>query len=236
VGKTQEELDDELCTAAQYGNAPLCRELIAQGANVHRSTPDEAPIIHWPAFYGNDEVIKVLVDAGADVNAPSTGTEPGVGKRALGWAIIAKRPISTIELLLDAGADPNLTTGRYEWPLLNALAHGSYELVELLVARGAKSSFLPSGASKEERTAFQEAVARGCEKEIDLFVRVCGEDVDQVTLSGETMFELAKNDAKVREQLTALRSEAAIAAVLGDGLVVKGESTRPSTRSGAMTL
>jgi ankyrin repeat protein len=232
--QAQLELNENLAEAVSLGDVVLCRSYIEQGADVNWTVEGAAPPIHWAAFYGNVEVIELLLSAGADVNAAEVSAGHSNGKRALSWAIQRQQPLSTIALLLGAGADPNYVTSRFDSPLLDAVTSGTFELVKLLVQHGARSSLMPDQPGVDTLTAFQTAVFRGLNKEVELFVRSCGENVDQRTSSGKAMPELAGPSTRTRDLLRALRSETSIANAISDAGSV--ETAEVPSRSLSPTL
>jgi uncharacterized protein len=59
-----------LFIAASRPNAALCRALLAGGANVNVTDNDGQTPLMWAAEQkGNRQVVRMLIDAGADVNA-----------------------------------------------------------------------------------------------------------------------------------------------------------------------
>lgn len=84
---------------------------------------------------GERECVRELLAAGAPVDAPS----PTLGLRPLAVAVIQK-DIELIDLLVSAGADPNLGDERGLVPLGRAVVHGGdIALLERLVAAGART-------------------------------------------------------------------------------------------------
>jgi len=63
--------------------------------------------LHWPAHNGYLEIVRVLLEAGADVNAEESNW---VGGMPLHWA--SERNASMIRLLVAYGADPNARVTR----------------------------------------------------------------------------------------------------------------------------
>ena len=95
-----------------------------------RDRQGQTPLMLTAAF-GSPEAVRLLVTAGADIRAVSTG-----GVTALHWA--AANP-AKVRLLLDAGADVNAASQIGRTPLIVAAsANGSAEAVRLLLAKGAK--------------------------------------------------------------------------------------------------
>jgi ankyrin repeat protein len=118
----------------------------------------------WAAAEGHSDVVKLLIDAGADVKAASkggfnallfaatkddaksvaslvaAGTDPNYGlpdgTKALSIAVTFKGT-NAAEALLDAGANPNVADKQGTAPLHTAAQLGDIELVKKLLAKGA---------------------------------------------------------------------------------------------------
>jgi ankyrin repeat protein len=83
------------------------------------------------AFGGNEAVVRLLIDRGADVN-----TQGGVHRNALQAAAL-KGDEAVVRLLVDRGADVNTQGGYYGNALQEAASKGNEAVVRLLVDRGA---------------------------------------------------------------------------------------------------
>ena len=83
----------------------------------------------WAAMNDVSKVIELLVEKGADVNATDS-----INRTAL---MIADDP-DVVRLLIVKGADVNAKTKTGETPLTLAKAGKTAEIVELLIANGAK--------------------------------------------------------------------------------------------------
>jgi ankyrin repeat protein len=91
----------------------------------------------WPGkFPNNSQVLTVLIDAGADVNARFVGAHQ---ETPLHWAA-SNNDLDAIELLLDAGADIDAGGGVIDssTPLADAVAFSQWKAAKLLVDRGAR--------------------------------------------------------------------------------------------------
>lgn len=119
--------------AAFDGDGKLAALLLKRGAqlNVGNGERRSSPVGKCISS-GNIEVLKLLLQAGADVNAPIGGNSP------LADAAVDGR-IDFVKELLAAGADPNQTSPPPSGftPLMSAVAGGRLEILETLVTAGA---------------------------------------------------------------------------------------------------
>ena len=92
--------------------------------------------LHYAAFFGTAEAVRALVQAGADLEAPSTNEEFAPEARPLHSAVAAGKS-DTAEALLEAGADPNARQHAGFTPLMQAEQRGDLDLAELLIRGGA---------------------------------------------------------------------------------------------------
>ena len=108
------------------------RALLTSGGDVNAAQGDGMTALHWAARYGDVELVKMLIAAGANVRATTRlgNYTPLLMASETGSA-------GAIEALLGAGADPKGTTASGVTPLMFASAAGQAEAVKALVARGA---------------------------------------------------------------------------------------------------
>lgn len=88
-------------------------------------------VIEWPAPEGREQMILLLVNRGADVNAKNC-----LGETPLMWAANRGHE-KVVRLLLNRGADVNAMNTMGETPLMWAAKGGSRNIAELLLHRGA---------------------------------------------------------------------------------------------------
>ena len=129
---------ESLWNAAKDGDAKQVIHLLRAGADINATVrgAGATALLHSPpllaaSFKGHSKVVKLLLDAGADVDKPNK-----VGDTPLYWAS-CKGFAEVVQLLLAAGAD----TGRYRResvsPLCIASERGHVEVVRLLLDAGA---------------------------------------------------------------------------------------------------
>jgi ankyrin repeat protein len=118
-----------LMVAAIQGRSDMASKLVFAGAQFEFKGWN--PLL-YAATGGKDEVVKLLLDLGANINAVSdNGTTP------LMMAVRGGHK-STVKLLLDRGANPNMKNERGETALTWAMDRGYTEIGTALVAHGAK--------------------------------------------------------------------------------------------------
>lgn len=121
------ENETPLTSAVRANNYEATKFLIDNGAEVNLPSYWETPI-GTASYNGFDKIAGLLIKSGADVNILAKD-----GMTPLTNAIIAKRP-STVELLLNNGANPNyILPDTGETPLIIASRNGSDKIVELLI-------------------------------------------------------------------------------------------------------
>ena len=77
------------------------------------TSPDECPL-HAAAALGLDDMVRLLIAAGIDINSYSVNKSTGTRWSALHWAVYYNR-VSTVKLLVELGADIN-ARGTYWTP------------------------------------------------------------------------------------------------------------------------
>jgi ankyrin repeat protein len=117
-------------TAARDGNLKEVRRQLAWGVSVNSSHffTRDTPLIE-AAANGHLDVVKLLIENGADVNLKG---EAWYGPL---HAAAAKGHIEVVKILLENGADVNIF--HQNKPLHNAAMNGHIEVAEILLANGA---------------------------------------------------------------------------------------------------
>jgi ankyrin repeat protein len=147
-----------LFLAVKMEDASLTRRLISAGANLNWLEVGYGPTILESAVYiGNKQIVKVLLDAGADVNHPASLRW---GHTSLQIAV-KEGDIQLVDMLLDAGADVNQPASRVggQTALQIAVQEGNVQLVNILLDAGADVNQEP--AKDRGATALQFAAIQG---------------------------------------------------------------------------
>jgi ankyrin repeat protein len=133
-----------LRSAVSRSDTEIVAMLIAHGADPKALSDGMTPL-HDAADGGCDEVVKLLLSKGAEVNAKRfDGATPLM-------SAADREHISTVEILLGNGADINAIDDKGNTPLHWAVARENKEVVEILLAHGANINL----KNKEDQTPMQ---------------------------------------------------------------------------------
>lgn len=119
-------------------------------------------VTDWPGYFRSaQEIARLLIAAGADVNARTVGPG-GNTERAetpLHYAA-SSDDVEVAEVLIDGGADLEAPHGSIGTPLDNAIGYGCWHVARLLVARGARVDKLWHAAALGMLDRLDELLAR----------------------------------------------------------------------------
>lgn len=153
------ETDPELgvLEAAAAGRAERLRELLdADPEAIRERTPDGFTALGLAAFLGGPQVVRILLERGAD---PDDDADNRFGVRPV-HAASAAHDHDTLRLLLEAGADPNQRQQGGFTPLHTAAHTDDVELARLLLDHGAD----PALAADDGRDARRMGADDGSER------------------------------------------------------------------------
>ena len=119
------EAEDRLLLAVRTGDVAALKAALASGVNVNTKFRYDRMALSFAADRGNAEVVKVLLDAGADVNARDTF----YGMDAMSQAL-NKKHTAIVRMLLEKGA------GNSEGVLRFGVQENSFELVTASLEKG----------------------------------------------------------------------------------------------------
>jgi ankyrin repeat protein len=127
--------DAPIADAAMRGDVAAVRSLIKSGAEVNAAQGDGMTALHWAADLGNEELARILVAAGANVNARTR-----IGHHAPLHVAAENGHGPIVRLLADAGADVRATSLGGVTPLHAAALSGDSTSVASLLSHGADAN------------------------------------------------------------------------------------------------
>lgn len=127
--------------AIHSGGVPTVQRLVDErparassplGGSLGARTPLHV-VTDWPGYFPNGpQIVRVLIEAGADTNARNPGDET-----PLHWAA-SSDDVDVADALIDGGADVEAPDGSIGTPLDNAVGYACWHVARLLVQRGAR--------------------------------------------------------------------------------------------------
>ncbi|MFH1113810.1 MAG: ankyrin repeat domain-containing protein [Pseudomonadota bacterium] len=149
-----EDKGNALIQAVKRADLAQVHDLLAQGADVKTRDEQGCPALLIAAesdYRDRLELVRLLLDKGADVNA----------KRKDGWTVLMEAALrghlELLRLCLDRGADVNAKTNEEATALITAAGRGHLNAVKLLLEKGADVN----AKRKDGWTALMEAALRG---------------------------------------------------------------------------
>jgi hypothetical protein len=198
-------MSEDLLLYAQLGYADHIARLVAEGTDPDWRREDGVTTLMIASLTGRLEIIEALVKAGAtiDLQAPDGMTA------LLAATAFARttRDIGGIELLLQLGADPNVSNAEGNDPLMMTARHGLVEAVIVLLNAGAD----PKRANRYGTTALMQA-ARGHLVETARVLLRAGADRTQVDERGLSAMRYASELGEPPAELVALLAPTALGA------------------------
>jgi len=144
----------DLYEAASLDRTHIVAELLdAQPDLLNSLSPEGFTSLHLASYYGAPDVVRLLLERRADVNAFTKNFLENMPIHAAA----AGRRLAICELLLDVGADVNAKQHGGFTPLHAPAQNGDRDMVELFLSRGADPSML----TDEGKTAADIAAAQG---------------------------------------------------------------------------
>jgi len=184
VAAGAQEPSDRFYQAIRNNDLPALRELV-KNSNVNLKDQRDSTPLMYAAAYGSLDALKLLLDAGAEVNAKNT-----FDVTALLWCA---RDLAKVRLLVDKGANVNAQSKQGRTPLLVAAAHdGNSQTVKLLIEKGADISARDSA----KNTALIEAAGAN-DSESARLLAAKGADVNAKNGFGDTALMYAASFGNV---------------------------------------
>lgn len=178
VGREGDEraaLERPIVRAAEAGDLASVRALLAAGVSVFDPEHDGWTALHAAAVRRHPEVVRELLQSGAEVDVLSDGFTPLLNAAGPGDA-------SSVTLLIEAGANVDYAHPLFEWtPLSRAADYANADVLEVL---------LRAGADPNSGDPVVAAAEVGCLRCVELLA-AAGADL-AVRVEGETLAQRAR--------------------------------------------
>ncbi len=123
-----------IADVAMQGDMDSVRTLVQEHpGEVNAPQPDGSTALLWAAYWNDQETVKALLAAGANVNASNRDGFTPLYRRPAPMATLAM-----VEILLKAGADANSFQAQGQTVLMTAARAGNAEAVKALLDHGAE--------------------------------------------------------------------------------------------------
>lgn len=165
--------DSPIAEAAMKGDIAAVRALLGSKVDVNAPQGDGSTALHWAAYNGNTEMVRLLLASGANVTMKTrlAGLTPLMMAARIGNADV-------IQLLVDAKADVAAPNANGTTPLMLTAASGKADAVKLLLDRGAEVN---AKDATNGQTALMFAAAQGRVEAVKLLAQQKA-DLDATTL------------------------------------------------------
>ena len=121
--------------ASATGNLESVQQLVERDPSaVNSFAPDGFYPLGLAAFFGHREIVRFLLERGADVHLAARNAQ----RVTVLHAAVSRRDAAIVAALLDHGADPNARQQKGFAPLHAAAANGDEHIARVLVEHGAE--------------------------------------------------------------------------------------------------
>ena len=142
----------DMLAAIEDGEATKVRQILECDGEFFVSQQEDLPLLHWATVSGYEEIARLLIAHGFDVNA-CVSLAGGVGDDATTplWCAVGRGDTRMVKLLVDEGADVNdgMEEGRTPLDFAQSQAQAGYgpqyeEIAVFLLKHGARRSGPPN--------------------------------------------------------------------------------------------
>ncbi|RXT08843.1 stalk domain-containing protein [Ammoniphilus sp. CFH 90114] len=153
LGEKKYEGEEGLVQAAEEGRLEIVKALIQSGIDKDSINQKGNTALISACLRGNKEVVQYLLQIGADIKTRQQPKGTGLFLKydAL-MAAVFSNSTEIVKLLLDSGANPNVSDSLFKQPLLQqAIDMGNKDIIKLLLDNGAD----PSIKNKDDMDTLQ---------------------------------------------------------------------------------
>jgi ankyrin repeat protein len=122
---------------SQADGVRMAQLLLDRGADVNGQPKGDWTPLHWASYHGKLDIVRLLIDHGATMNAKTSSSEPHCTPCLLAKYESRGDGTRVTQLLLERGADVKAQDINGETPLYLAACFGKVELARVLLDHGA---------------------------------------------------------------------------------------------------
>nr|XP_010917583.1 uncharacterized protein LOC105042167 isoform X5 [Elaeis guineensis] len=174
--------------AAGIGNIELLRLLLSKGVDVESQSDAGTPLI-WAAGHGQQDAVKVLLGHHANPNAETDDNITPL------LSAVAAGSLPCLELLIQAGASPNISAGGAT-PLHVAADNGSREVIDCLLKAGGDPNICDDDGLKP----IQVAALRGNRGAVEILFPLTSPVPNISNWSVDGIIEYMQSEAKEEQE------------------------------------
>ena len=140
IGAVDKELESgggrtALHYAARFGNEPIVAELVASHASVDAIDNYGATPLYYACNFGHIGTVRFILEHGANPNGVRRDESKSALRECPLVAAAKREHITVVDILLDAGADPNVTDSTKRTPLIYAARKHNTSLIQRLLSK-----------------------------------------------------------------------------------------------------
>lgn len=182
-----------LMKAILEGDEQIINLLVSDQANLNAKNADGCTTLMWAIQEDQPETtIKILIDAGGDLDIQQGEGLTSMGYTALMWSISENKQ-EIVKMLIDAGANPNTRQKEGCWsdeytPLMLAGRENKQDIIKMLIETGKVDL---NSKDKNGQTAFMLAVGENRQEIIKTLIETDQVDLNSKDNNGQTALMLA---------------------------------------------
>ena len=189
VGCGNPEADRTLSFAVEKGDIKAALKANYDGANLNKER-NGTTLLHYASRYSSKELIELLIDNGADVNARNKEqSTPLLGA-------VAEGRMNIVELLVNKGADVSAKYKRGRTALHDAAAYGHKGICEILIAEGVNIN----EGSWDGTTSLHNAAQNGNKDVVEILIAE-GANLNVRTNKNRTPLDCVNGESEIADLL-----------------------------------